>query len=222
MQEILLAIWHHDFEALQQVSSLNWFIFLLATVLFLESSFVFLPLPGDSLVLFAGGMIGLGILDFHTTVAALTMAAAIGGYMGYLQGRVLHKTAFVSWLERILPDGTLEKARDLLNKYGFLSLFASRFVPFVRVLTPMLMGIAKLSAWRVLLSNIGSSLIWCLVLLLAGKWVMLNPMLSDYQTLLTKGLVFTSLILMTSAVIGLLYRMIRTKNMAAAPIERQE
>lgn len=211
MQEMLLAIWHHDFETLQQVSSLQWFLLLLTVILLLESSFVFLPLPGDGLVLFAGGMIGLGILDFPTTVAALCFAATFGGFMGYLQGRVLHRTRFVDWLERILPDDALPKARRLLNKYGFLSLFISRFVPFVRVLTPMLMGIAKLSAWRMVVISTMSSLIWCLILLLFGKWVMLSPMLSEYQQILTKGLVLLSFALMVSAIAGLIYRMVKSR-----------
>ncbi|PSW18241.1 DedA family protein [Photobacterium sanctipauli] len=216
MQEMLLAIWHHDFETLQQVSSLKWFLMILALVLFLESSFVFLPLPGDSLVLFAGGMIGLGILDFHSTAAILCLSATVGGYIGYLQGRVLHRTPFVDWLERILPDDALPRARHLLHKYGFLSLFVSRFIPFVRVLTPMLMGIAKLSAWRMVITNAASSLIWCLVLLLAGKWVMLSPMLQDYQATITKGLVSMSLVLMLVAMMGLFYRYLRGKTAAVA------
>ncbi|MGR5062058.1 DedA family protein [Photobacterium sp. DNB22_13_2] len=211
MQEMLLAIWHHDFETLQQVSSLKWFLLLLTVILLLESSFVFLPLPGDGLVLFAGGMIGLGILDFPTTVAALCFAATLGGFNGYLQGRVLHRTGFVNWLERMLPQESLPKARRLLNKYGFLSLFISRFVPFVRVLTPMLMGIAKLSAWRMVLISTMSSLVWCLILLLVGKWVMLSPMLSDYQQTITKGLVLLSFTLMISALVGLVYRYAKTK-----------
>ncbi|MCJ2376935.1 DedA family protein [Vibrio sp. ZSDZ34] len=212
MLEILLAVWHHDFETLQQVSSLKWFLFLLAAILFLESSFVFLPLPGDSLVLFVGGMIGLGILDFYSAGAALCAAASLGSICAYFQGRVLHKTPFVSYLERILPDDSLPKAHRLLNKYGFASLFISRFVPFVRVLTPMLMGIAKLNPLKTVLISISSSLIWCLVLLLAGKWIMTNPALDNYQQLLSKGVVVISLSMMLLAIIGLVHRAIKNNK----------
>ncbi|WP_041395193.1 DedA family protein [Photobacterium profundum] len=212
MQEILLAIWHHDFETLQQVSSLKWFVLLLALVLFLESSFVFLPLPGDSLMLFAGGMIGLGILDFYSTATILCIAASTGSFCAYLQGRILHKTPFISYLERILPDNSLPKARRLLNRYGFLSLFISRFLPFVRVLTPMLMGIAKLSVWRTAIISASSSFIWCLVLLLTGKWIMLSPIFSDYQETLSKGFVVVTFSLMLIAISGVIYRLITNKK----------
>jgi membrane protein DedA with SNARE-associated domain len=217
MQEILLAVWHHDFDTLQQVSSLKWFLFLLAAILFLESSFVFLPLPGDSLVLFVGGMVGLGILDFYPAAIALCAAASIGSICAYLQGRILHKTPFVSYLERILPDDSLPKAHRLLNKYGFSSLFISRFIPFVRVLTPMLMGISKLNSLRTVLLSVSSSLIWCLVLLLAGKWIMTNPALDNYQQVLSKGVVVISLAMMVLAVIGLVHRALKSykKNTTA-------
>lgn len=55
MNEILSAIWVQDFDTLLEINSLHILLLLLAVVLFLESSFVFLPLPGDGLVLFVGG-----------------------------------------------------------------------------------------------------------------------------------------------------------------------
>ncbi|SEG57282.1 DedA family protein [Vibrio hangzhouensis] len=199
MQDIFVAVWHHDFEALQQVSSLKGFILLLALILLLESSFVFLPLPGDSLVLFVGGLVGLGIIDFYPAAGALCLAASLGSINAYLQGRVL-------------PEDSLPKARHLLQRYGFLSLFISRFIPFVRVLTPMLMGLSKLSFWRTLTISISSSVIWCLLLMLVGKWLMIHPRLNDYQEVISKAIVITSFVLMLAAIIGLLYRYLTSRK----------
>ncbi|WP_220718451.1 DedA family protein [Agarivorans litoreus] len=215
MQEIIVAIWHHDFETLQQVSSLKSFILLLALILFLESSFVFLPFPGDSLMLFVGGLVGLGVLDFYSAAAALSIAASMGSVTGYLQGRLLYKTRLVLLLNRALPNNVLPRAKGLLKRYGFLSLFVSRFIPFVRVLTPMLMGLSKLSFWRMLFVSVSSSILWCLVLLLAGKWIMVNPILSQHQALMSKLLLTSSLSLMVAAIIGLFYRYLITKKQSA-------
>ncbi|MGF1722495.1 DedA family protein [Vibrio kyushuensis] len=212
MQEMLVAIWHQDFDTLQQISTLKWFLIVLALILFIESSFVFLPFPGDSLVLFVGGMIGLSVFGFYPSLALLCLAASFGSMCAYFQGRFLHKTKFVGFLERILPEDSLPKAKSLLDDYGFLSLFISRFIPFVRVLTPMLMGVSKLSAWRTLLISISSSMIWCLVLLVIGKMVMVNPLMSEYQALLTKSTLAMSLILMIIAVIGIIYRVIKSRQ----------
>lgn len=212
MQEIFVAIWHHDFDTLAQVSSLNSFLLLLAFILLLESSFVFLPLPGDSLVLFVGGLVGVGILEFYPAAGALCLAASLGSINAYIQGRVLNQTRLVPFLHRVLPNDSLPKAKHLLSRYGFLSLFISRFVPFVRVLTPMLMGLSKLSFMRTLFISMSSSVIWCLILMLSGKWLMIHPRLNDYQELLSKSLVIVSLCLMAGAIVGLLYRYLRSSK----------
>ena len=212
MNEILSAIWIQDFDTLLEINSLHILLLLLAVVLFLESSFVFLPLPGDGLVLFVGGLVGLGAVDFYTALTALSLSACLGTIIGYLQGRWLEGSRFMNNVEVLLPDDSLPRARRLLNKFGFLSLFVSRFIPFVRVLTPMLMGVARLSFIRTVMISITSSIVWVLTLLYAGKSIMRHPFLHQHQELITKWFLFTSLMLMAMAFITLLIRMIRKRN----------
>ncbi|MEC7309445.1 DedA family protein [Vibrio gigantis] len=212
MNEILAAIWVQDFDTLLEINSLHILLLLLAVVLFLESSFVFLPLPGDGLVLFVGGLVGLGALDFYTALTALSVSACLGTIVGYLQGRWLEGSRLMNKIEVVLPDDSLPRARRLLNKFGFLSLFVSRFIPFVRVLTPMLMGIARLSFIRTAMISMTSSIVWVLTLLYAGKYIMRHPFLAQHQELITKWFLFTSLTLMAIAFITLFVRIIRKRN----------
>lgn len=212
MQEIISAIWLQDFDALLELNSLHVLLLLLGVVLFLESSFVFLPLPGDGLVLFVGGMVGLGAIDFSSALMLLTSASFLGSIVAYFQGRWLHNTPFMRKAEQTLPDESLPKAKRLLNRYGFLSLFVSRFVPFVRVLTPMLMGVAQLSVVRTLVVSFTSSITWVISLLMTGQWVMRHPFVSQYQELLTKWFLLGSLILMMTAFITLLIRVATKKQ----------
>lgn len=212
MQEIFSAIWLQDFDALLELNSLHILLLLLGVVLFLESSFVFLPLPGDGLVLFVGGMIGLGAIDFSSALILLTSASFLGSIIAYIQGRWLHNTQFMRKAEQTLPKESLPKAKRLLNRYGFLSLFVSRFVPFVRVLTPMLMGVAQLSVFRTLVVSFTSSITWVFSLLLLGKWVMRHPFVSQYQELVTKWFLIGSLILMGAAFLALFIRLATKKR----------
>ena len=53
MQDMMDAIWHQDFEQLIHMQAIGLLVTCLVVILFLESSFVFLPLPGDSVVLLA-------------------------------------------------------------------------------------------------------------------------------------------------------------------------
>ena len=212
MNEILAAIWVQDFDTLLEINSLHILLLLLAVVLFLESSFVFLPLPGDGLVLFVGGLVGLGALDFYIALTALSVSACLGTIVGYLQGRWLEGSRLMNKIEVVLPDDSLPRARRLLNKFGFLSLFVSRFIPFVRVLPPMLMGIAHLSFIRTVMISMTSSIVWVLTLLYAGKYIMRHPFLAQHQELITKWFLFTSLTLMAIAFITLFVRIIRKRN----------
>ncbi|MUK62346.1 DedA family protein [Aliivibrio fischeri] len=211
MNEILSAIWVQDFDALLEINSLHILLLLLAVVLFLESSFVFLPLPGDGLVLFVGGLVGLEAVDFYAAFILLSLSASLGTIIGYLQGRWLESSHFMTKIETILPDDSLPRARRLLNKFGFLSLFVSRFIPFVRVLTPMLMGVARLNIFRTIMISVTSSVIWVLTLLYAGKSIMRHPFLSQHQELLTKWFLLISLTLMITAFITLFIRIIRKR-----------
>ena len=212
MQEIFATIWLQDFETLLELDSIHILLLLLSVVLFLESSFVFLPLPGDGLVLFVGGLVGIGAIDFMSALLVLSCASFSGSIIAYLQGRWLYNTRFMRKAEQALPNESLPKAKKLLNRFGFLSLFVSRFIPFVRVLTPMLMGVAQLSVVRTLIVTLTSSITWVFSLLLAGKWVMKHPFISQYQELLTKWFLAGSIILMIVAFIAVFVRVVTATN----------
>ncbi|MEZ9877239.1 DedA family protein [Vibrio breoganii] len=212
MQEILSAIWVQDFDALMEINSLHVLLLLLGMVLFLESSFVFLPLPGDGLVLFVGGLVGIGAIEFTDALILLTIASFMGSIVAYLQGRWLQGTRFMRKAEKTLPNESLPKAKRLLDKYGFLSLFASRFIPFVRVLTPMLMGMARLSLFRTVIISFTSSVTWVFSLLLAGKWFMRHPFVVEYQELITKWFLVGSFLLTSTAFIALIIRFATAKS----------
>ncbi|EGR1865970.1 DedA family protein [Vibrio vulnificus] len=201
--EFFTALITSDFDVIQNS---KYLLIILTTILFLESAFVFLPLPGDSLVIFSGGMVALGVLPVTESIILLTLAASLGGLVAYWQGFLLRQSRVHRSLEGILPNGTLARATTLLMKYGFLSLFVSRFIPFVRVLTPMMMGVNRLNAIKVFFSNLSSSLLWVTLLLLIGKLTLLNPMLENYQAILIKGLVGVSLTLMFITLFGIVIR----------------
>ncbi|PUZ96738.1 DedA family protein [Vibrio vulnificus] len=201
--EFFTALITSDFDVIQNS---KYLLIILTTILFLESAFVFLPLPGDSLVIFSGGMVALGVLPVTESIILLTLATSLGGLVAYWQGFLLRQSRVHRSLEGILPNGTLARATTLLMKYGFLSLFVSRFIPFVRVLTPMMMGVNRLNAIKVFFSNLSSSLLWVALLLLIGKLTLLNPMLENYQAILIKGLVGVSLTLMFITLFGIVIR----------------
>ncbi|MGL5844154.1 MAG: DedA family protein [Aeromonas hydrophila] len=209
MQDMLLAIWQQDFDQLIQMQAVGLLVTCLVVILFLESSFVFLPLPGDSLVLLAGGLVGMGVLGPEVMLLYMPLAAGLGSLIAYVQGQALHGTAFMGHVERMIPDGSLPRASRLLHNYGFWAMFSSRFVPFVRVLTPMLMGVSRLHLPRVMIASFASAFLWALVLSLVGKAVMAAPVFAQYHELLTKCLLVTSLGLFVIAMAAIAIRLLK-------------
>ena len=77
IQDIIAALWQHDFAALADPHVVGIVYLVMFATLFLENGL--LPasfLPGDSLLLLAGALIGKGVMDFTPTMVILTSAAA--------------------------------------------------------------------------------------------------------------------------------------------------
>jgi len=214
MQEMLMAIWHQNFDQLIQLGKVDLLIWCLVLILFLESAFVFLPLPGDSLVLMAGGLLAAGVLQPEVVYVYMPLAAGLGSLLAYWQGYALAHTRFMHHIGRIVPDNSLPRATSLLERHGLLAMFSSRFIPFVRVLTPMMMGMTKLTFFHVTIISLVSAWCWTFILSLASSTLMKLPFLMQYHELLGKGLVLMSLGLFVLAVLAILYRLMRSQKPA--------
>lgn len=209
MQEILLAIWQQDFAQLTQLGKVDLLIGCLLLILFLESAFVFLPLPGDSLVLLTGGLVAAGVLPLEVLYCYLPLAAGLGSLLAYWQGHALAHTRFMYHIERVVPRNSLPRATLMLERHGLLAMFSSRFIPFVRVLTPMLMGMTRLTFYKVTLISLFSAFCWTLTLGLISTALVNMPFLQPYHQLLVQGLVLISAGLFVLAVLTLIYRLLR-------------
>ncbi len=103
IQDIIAALWQHDFAALADPHIVSVVYFVMFATLFLENGL--LPasfLPGDSLLILAGALIAQGVMDFLPTIAILTAAASLGCWLSYIQGRWLGNTKTVKgWLAQL-------------------------------------------------------------------------------------------------------------------------
>lgn len=210
MQEMLSAIWQQDFQLLIELGKVDLLISCLLLILFLESAFVFLPLPGDSLVLLSGGLMAAGVLQPEVVYLYLPLAAGLGSLVAYWQGYALAHTRFMRHIERAVPNGSLARASGLLERHGLLAMFSSRFIPFVRVLTPMMMGMTRLTVAKVAVISLVSAFCWTLVLSMASAALMKLPVLAQYHQLLGKVLVLVSAVLFLLAVVAIAYRLLRS------------
>lgn len=148
----------------------------------------------------AGGLLAAGIIPPEVVYLYIPLVAGIGSMLAYWQGRALAHTRFMFHMERIIPNNSLPKATRLLEQHGLLAMFSSRFIPFVRVLTPMLMGITKLPLGKVLIISLVSAFCWSMVLSTLSSLLMKMPFLEQYQKLFGQALLVISLILFVLAI----------------------
>ncbi|WGO84110.1 DedA family protein [Arsenophonus apicola] len=203
LNEIVMAIWYHDFAKLINPDIL-WIIYaVLFTIIVLENGI--LPaafLPGDTLLILSGALIAKGVLSFIPTIIILTIAASLGCWLGFLQGRWLSDTNVIKqWLKQI-PQEYHDRANRLFDDQGLYALLFGRFLAFVRTLLPVLAGLSTLSHRRFQLFNWLSGLLWIGIIVSLGYAINQIPFIKRHENIVMNILIFLPILLLISGLIG--------------------
>ncbi|CAI1057818.1 DedA family protein [Serratia proteamaculans] len=217
LREIVHALWQQDFIALADPSVI-WVVYaVLFTTLFLENGL--LPasfLPGDSLLLLSGALIAKGVMAFMPTLIILTVAASLGCWLSYLQGRWLGHTNLVKgWLLQ-LPAQYHQRAHNLFNRHGLMALVIGRFLGFVRTLLPTMAGISGLNSTRFQLFNWLSAVVWVGSVVGLGYAFSQIPLVKRYESQVMTGLMILPLLLLLVGLLGAMLVIWRKKRAASS------
>ena len=207
LHEIVQALWHQDFAALANPDVI-WIVYgIMFLTLLLENGL--LPaafLPGDSLLLLAGAMIAKGVMGFIPTVAILTLAASLGCWLSYLQGRWLGNTRLVKgWLMHLPAQ---------YHRHGLMALLIGRFLAFVRTLLPTMAGISGLTQTRFQFFNWLSGLLWVGILVSLGYAISQVPFIKRHEDQVMSILMILPLALLCIGLIGSLALFFKRKKVA--------
>ncbi len=190
-------------------------IFLGAT---LESAaFLGFFIPGETLVVVAGALAALGILDLSDLIALVAVGAILGDNISYQLGRRLGHPWLVHYGGRVgLDHARLERVDAFYQRHGGAAVVFGRFIGFLRALVPFVAGAAGMSYPRFLCFNAVAGMAWAaaIVLLgyfLGGSWRIVQTWLG--QT----GLVAVGVVTAAALVIWL-YR--RARRGAPSPVRR--
>ncbi|WP_150137344.1 DedA family protein [Candidatus Enterovibrio altilux] len=200
MKEVLVAIWHQDFNALLTPGSAALIYILVAILISLESGFLpAAPLPCDSIVILVGTLSSVGVLEPIIIFPLLIISASAGSWLAFLQGRWLNKLPFVqSWLSKA-PTKQMLTVDTLLCRHSLVALFAARFVPVVRSILPMMMGMRVHEEPRFHYFSWLSASLW--VGLLAGVGFILPVLPEPISHIVTMGLMAAPLITLSIVII---------------------
>ncbi|MBN3261624.1 DedA family protein [Pectobacterium brasiliense] len=216
VHDIIQALWQQDFSALAD-PHVVWVVYgILFTTLFLENGL--LPasfLPGDSLLLLTGAMIAKGVMSFFPAMIILTIAASLGCWLSYLQGRWLSDTRLVKgWLLQ-LPAHYHQRAHHLFHRHGLMALLVGRFLAFIRTLLPTMAGISGLNNTRFQIFNWLSGLLWVGGIVTLGYALSHIPLVKRYEDQVMTALILLPIILLVSGLIGMAVMVWRKRRAVA-------
>lgn len=128
-------------------------------------------LPGDTVLLAVGALTANPQrgLSLSLLVGLVLVAAVTGDGVAYWTGARAGTPLLQRDRGRLLNRRNLARATRLYDRHGALAVIAARWVPWVRVLVPVLAGVAGMPYRRFLLANVVGAVLWGAGLLIAGN-----------------------------------------------------
>ncbi|PWV60559.1 membrane protein DedA with SNARE-associated domain [Plasticicumulans acidivorans] len=126
-----------------------------------------LLVPGASLLLACGALIGLGHLPLAPIWAWAVAGAVIGDWASFWLGRRMRSRTRGLWPLNRHPEW-LERGERFFQHHGGKSVAIGRFVGPVRAVVPLIAGMLDMSPRRFMLLNLLSALLWAPAYLLPG------------------------------------------------------
>jgi membrane protein DedA with SNARE-associated domain len=120
-----------------------------------------LPLPGETLIIVASGLAGLGQLNIYAVALTVFAAAVAGDNVGYLIGRKLGRPLIVRHGSRFgVTQERLAKVEDLIQRRGPLLVASARFFVVLRQLNGIAAGTAGMHWLKFLVANAVGAALW--------------------------------------------------------------
>ena len=161
-----------------------------------------LPLPGETVLLFASYLSFQGELEITKVMAVAALAAALGDNIGYLLGRFLGAPLLEryrhSFLGRLLR---YEKAQRFFLRHSNWAVFTGRFITGLRVFAGPFAGFFRMPYLRFFLFDVSGAIIWGIGIGLIGyalgDWRAIVAFVTRFHrfTLVVIALVITLLVI---------------------------
>jgi len=128
-------------------------------------------LPGDSLLFTAGLLASAGTLNLYWLLIGGSIAAITGDSFGYYLGRKFGPKVFTKEDSKFFHKDHVEKARQYFTKYGPITIFLARFMPFIRTFAPVLAGVGRMEYGTFVFYNIFGGIFWVFSMTILGYFL---------------------------------------------------
>ncbi|MFT3741330.1 MAG: DedA family protein [Gammaproteobacteria bacterium] len=178
-----------------------------------------LPIPDETLMVFAGALIAHQKLDLFPTYLAAILGACCGITLSYIIGRtagvyILKK--YGGWVR--ITEAKMQKIHEWFEKIGRWALFIGYFIPGVRHLTGYAAGISALAYRQFALFSYSGAVIWAVTFLTLGyflgnRWPYISALFEESWTLLLIALI-------PLLILGTLYWRFRVRKKRQSFVEK--
>ena len=150
------------------------------------------PLPCTALVIAAGAFARQGILPWHTTAIISIVSVVIGDSLSYSIGYYSRENV----LQRFSGTPRWQQAEQSFQKWGFLSIFFSRFlVTAIALPVNLLSGTTRFPFKQFFFYDVLGEVVWIfgyggLGYLFGSEWELVNEFLSNFGGLVLGLLIF--------------------------------
>jgi membrane protein DedA with SNARE-associated domain len=122
-------------------------------------AFVSLVVPGLTILLTIGALIGAAHIPFVPVWIGVSLGAALGDWASYAIGYRLKDRARYLWPLSRRPD-LLPRAERFFARWGALSVVLCRFFSPLRATVPLMAGMCEMPFWPFQVANWVSAFLW--------------------------------------------------------------
>jgi membrane protein DedA with SNARE-associated domain len=134
---------------------------VLAVVIILGLESLGLPLPGETILIFASIMTVRGQVSLQYLILFAWLAAVIGDNFGYLIGHVLGRPLVIKHGAAIgINESRFAAMEKTFERYGALTVAVARFIAGLRQLNGVIAGTLGMHWWKFLFFNALGGAIW--------------------------------------------------------------
>lgn len=127
--------------------------------------------PGGTMVLLGGVYSKIGTLQLPLVILAGWFGTFLGASFDFVVGRLGERGPFAPILRRRELQPPLNRARALLDRYGFLALLGSHFISQLRSLVAVAAGATGMSYKRFALYEAPAALAWATAYGIGGHFL---------------------------------------------------
>jgi membrane protein DedA with SNARE-associated domain len=161
------GLFHELFTLVRETAQAHpfWCLPIAAAIAFSESFVgVSIIIPGTTLLLTLGGVIGASHIPVWPAVLGATLGSILGDWISWWIGFHYHHQILHIWPFRKF-ETQIEKGLHFFQKWGPGAIFIGRFTGPLRATVPLVAGMSETAFWPFQLANAASAVVWAVAIM---------------------------------------------------------